>query len=398
MNAGNLCITCKGARALCGLKKCPLLARAELAPKMNIGTEFAGPATSVFVGRVGYPNVFIGPTAPFALQNIHQADNPALWYGMDYSDIIAFRSSMIRSKNKQNIFSNDRIVDNVREIAMSVKPTDIEMTFDKKPVYSVKFSDVVQPMGPSVMLKSLRITENTSIPEKIDKIVSDELRATESTFALYKTGLDVYKVSAIFSTGALGLQHNKRIVPTRYSITAIDDIICKNMINDVRNFPSVNEFYVYSSKYLDNHFQILFMPGNWEYEDFEAWSPGSFWAGDAKDVELVEEYEPYDGRTAYAEKEGGGYYAARIGVVEALHRMRRQARVIVFREIYEGYMIPLGVWVVRETVRNAFKDEPKKFSTMAEALTHIGTKLRIPIQRYMKNSIILRQKRIDDFA
>lgn len=398
MNSGNLCITCKGSRALCGLKKCPLLARAEIAPKMNIGTEFAGPATSVFVGRVGYPNVFVGPVAPFALQNLHQVDNPAAWYGMDYSDIITFRSSMIRSKNKQNIFSSDRVVENVREIAMAIKPTDIEMIFDKKPTYAVKFSDTVQPMGPSVMLKTLRITENTSIPEKVDRIVSDELRASESTFALYKTGLDVYKVSAIFSTGALGLQHNKRIVPTRYSITAIDDIVCKNMINDVRNFPSINEFYVYSSNYLDNHFQILFMPGSWEYEDFEAWSPGSFWAGGLKDVELVEEYEPYDGRTSYAEKEGGGYYAARIGVVEALHKMRRQARVIVFREIYEGYMIPLGVWVVRETVRNAFKNEPQKFSTMAEALTHIGTKLRIPMQRYMKNSVILRQKRIDDFA
>jgi hypothetical protein len=370
----------------------------EISPKVDIGTEFSGPATSVFVGRIGYPNVFIGPVAPFALQNIYQADNPALWYGMDYSDIIAFRSSMIRSKNKQNIFSNERIVENVREIALSIKPTDVEMSFDKKPVYSVKFSDVIQPMGPSVNLKSLRIMENTKIPEKVDKIVSDEMRAFESTFELYKTGLDVYKVSAIFSTGVLGLKENKKIVPTRYSITAIDDIICKNMLEEVRTFPSINDFYVYSSSYLDNHFEILFMPGNWEYEDFEAWSPGSFWAKWVKDAQIVEEYEPYDGRTAYADKEGGGYYAARIGVVEALHRMRKQARVIVFREIYEGYMIPLGVWVVRETVRNAFKDAPQKFSSMQEALAHIGTKLRIPMQQYMKSSIILRQRRIDDFS
>lgn len=398
MNSNNLCIVCKGSRALCGLAKCPLLARAEIAPKMNIGTEFAGPATSVFVGRVGYPNVFIGPVAPFAMQNLHQVDNPAMWYGMDYSDIVAFRSSMIRSKDKQNIFSNDRVVESTREIALSIKPTDIEMTFDKKPVYAVKFSDIVQPMGPSVTLKSLRVTENPSIPEKVDKIVTDDLRAIESTSALYKIGLDVYKVSAIFSTGILGLKDNKKIVPTRYSITAIDDIICKNMLEELRTFPCINEFYVYSSKYLDNHFQILFMPGNWEYEDFEAWSPGSFWAGGLKDIELVEEYEPFDGRTKYADKEGGGYYAARIGVVEALYRMRKQARVIVFREIYEGYMIPLGVWVVRETVRNAFKNEPQKFSTMQEALAHIGTKLRVPIQKYMKNSVVLRQRRIDEFT
>ncbi|MEM7819665.1 MAG: Nre family DNA repair protein [Candidatus Aenigmatarchaeota archaeon] len=397
MRPGNLCIICKGSRALCGLKRCPLLARIDITTKINIDTEFFGPSTSVFVGRIGYPNVFIGPVVPVLLKNLYEIDNPNLWFGMEYSDIISFRSSMLRSKSKQNIFSNEKIVDNIQQIALSIKPIDVEMSFDKKPTYKVMFSDVVQPMGPSVSIKKLNLAENPKIPQKIEKIVSDDLKAKESSFLLYKTGLDVYKISTIFSTGALGLQKNKKLVPTRYSITAIDDIICKNLLNYVRNYPSINEFRVYSSQYLDNHFEILLIPGNWEYENFEAWSPGSFWASYIKNAEIVEEYEPFQGRTSYAEKEGGGYYAARIGVVEALYKMKRQARVIVFREIYEGYMIPLGVWVVRETVRNAFKNPCKIFSTLDEALNHINTKLRLPIEYYKKISIILRQKRLDDF-
>jgi len=397
MQPGNLCITCKGSRGLCGWKKCPLLAKIEIVPKINIGKDFFGPSTSVFVGRIGYPNVFVGPVAPLTLQNLYEIDSPSQWFGREYSDIISFRSLMLRSKSKQNIFSKERIVENVQEIALSVKPIDIEMEFSKKPTYRVNFSDIIQPMGPSVILKNLRIAENPKIPEKIDKIIADELRAFESGFMLYRTGLDIYKISTIFSTGILGMHESKKIVPTRYSITAIDDIIFKNLVKEIREFPQLNEYRVYSSKYLDNHFEILLIPGNWEYENFEAWSPGSFWASYIKEAEIVEEYEPFEGRTAYAEKEGGGYYAARIGVAEGLYELRKQARVIVFREIYEGYMIPLGVWVVRETVRNAFKNPCRRFSTLDDALNHISSRLRLPLDRYKKISKILQQKRLDTF-
>ena len=114
-------------------------------------------------------------------------------------------------------------------------------------------------------------------------------------------------------------------------------------------------------------------------------------------MQLVEEYEPFKGRTSYADKEGGGYYAARLGVLEGLRKLKRRARVVVFREVYEGYTIPLGVWVVRETARNAFNGSPQKFATLKEALSHIDSKIRLPMSDYVKNSRILKQTRISDF-
>jgi len=382
---------------LCGWKKCPLLARIDVKPDVKISENFFGPSTSVFVGRVGYPNVFLGPVAPLTLQNLYEIDNPDKWFGREYSDIISFRSLMLRSKSKQNIFSRDRIVENVQEIALSVRPVDVEMDFTKKPLYKVNFSDVVQPMGPSVTLERMKIAENPKIPSKVDKIVSDEIKAFDSSFMLYKTGLDVYKISTILSVGTLGFEDRKKLVPTRFGITAIDDIIFKNLITEIRDFPQINDYRVYSSQYLDNHFEILLIPGNWEYENFEAWSPGSFWAKFIKDAQIVEEYEPFLGRKTYADKEGGGYYAARIGVAEGLYKLHRQARVIVFREIYEGYMVPLGVWVVRETVRNAFDNPYESFPTLEQALDHVNSKLRLPVDRYRKQSRILQQKRLDSF-
>ncbi len=117
---------------------------------------------------------------------------------------------------------------------------------------------------------------------------------------------------------------------------------------------------------------------------------------------IVEDYEGFKGRKQYAE-EGGGYYAARLAVAEALHKMRRQAGVIVFREIHPSYFIPLGVWVVRETVRAAFRNRCVKFETKMAALKYIDsllqakTGLKLAIRDFEVQSVILRQKKLTDY-
>jgi hypothetical protein len=139
------------------------------------------------------------------------------------------------------------------------------------------------------------------------------------------------------------------------------------------------------------------MPGAWEFELLEAWSPNTLWtAGNARPV-IQAEYEGYSGRTKYAEKEGGGYYAVRIGVVEKLHQMRRQARVIVLREIYEGYSVPVGVWEVRENVRHALEKKPERFGNLSEALSAMQMRLRIQVSEYARISETLKQRKIVDY-
>lgn len=397
VSPARLCVICKGGRNLCGLQRCPLLSRINLAPKIEkeMKKDFFGPSLNLFVGRFGYPKVSIGPLA--ALEEKPLLDSPNSWFGHDYSEIIELRSLLIRSKQREDIFSKSKFIEQNQELVLARKPTDIEMLFKKKPIYQVSFSDIVQPMGPTGTLEKFRLTENPKISQKTEKIARDEIKANEASFLFYKRGQDVYKITTILSSGILGLEENKKLVPTRWSITATDDIIFKKIIQEVKQFPSVNDFFVYESQYLDNHFLILLMPGNWEFENFEAWAPGSFWSQQAKNVQIVEEYESFRGRTVYAELEGGGYYASRIGIAEGLKQLGRQGRVVVFREVYEGYMIPLGVWVVRETVRNAFKKNPLKFSIKEEALKYIDSKLRLPVSEYMKRSRILKQKRLGDF-
>lgn len=70
------------------------------------------------------------------------------------------------------------------------------------------------------------------------------------------------------------------------------------------------------------------------------------------------------------------------------------------RESHPGYILPVGVWNVRENVRAALRNQPRRFRTLKDALIHASTVLDIPVSRWIKNSAVLKdvlyQRRIDD--
>lgn len=396
VSAARMCLVCKGSRALCGQVHCPLMARIRVEPKLrDIPRDFFGPSTSVFVGRIGYPRVCVGPLA--AVEYSKGMDDPSSWFGMEYSKLIEMRSMMLRSRITHNVRSRDRFILENQELALADRPTDVELSLKAKPVYRVNFSDIVQPMGPSASLERMSLAENPHIPRRIDYIVSDDLKASQAGIMLYNNGHDVYRITNILSSGAIGKRDARKLVPTRWSIVAVQNMVADDLIARLRDYPQVNDFRVYSSQFLDNHFEILLMPGEWEFENFEAWAPGSMWTSQLKRAEIIGEHETFRGRKRYAEKQGGGYYASRLGIAEGLAGLRRQARVVVFREVYEGYTVPLGNWQILENVRNAFRQGFRAFPTRKDALEHIDSRLRIPVRDYVKKSLLLSQGRLADF-
>jgi hypothetical protein len=84
-----------------------------------------------------------------------------------------------------------------------------------------------------------------------------------------------------------------------------------------------------------------------------------------------------------------------------LVKERRQATVVVLREARPGYIMPVGVWQVRENVRNAMRQKPYLFKTLDESLRFIGSRFEIPLRRWVLQSQLLRnalfQKKITDF-
>jgi DNA repair protein NreA len=242
----------------------PIYLRKKMAPK--VGENFFGPSPSVFIGHYGYPNVFAGPLG--ALEERQEIDDPSQWIKKDYAEIIELRSLMIRSKQAQNIFSADRFTHDMQDISLATNSPDIEVGFKKKPLLKFSVSQYTQPMGPTGMIDKFKVVENPKIPNFVEAVVTDDLKANDSAVSLYSKGIDVYKITTILSAGTLGIK--KKLVPTRWSITATDDIIAKNLIKDIREFRQIDDILVFESQHLDNHFLIFLMPGSWEFENFEA--------------------------------------------------------------------------------------------------------------------------------
>jgi len=402
-----LCVICKGSRLLCGKLRCPIMVKVNYylksIPLMNSEDIEGASPPSVFIGRIGYPNVYAGPLVPPVQTDTSMYDLPELWFGKSIDEIVAFRSMLVRGKQRVHVqkFSEaGAVIDKTRELALAVKPVDVEMLLTKKPHGNIFMSDEVQPFGPSAPIRDLRMG-TTAWDHHIENVYSDtDLKAVPAVVELYGKGVFETKIQRAFSVGAFGMEKNRRFVPTRWSITAVDDIISKYLMEKVRQFPEINEYRIYESRYLDNIFEVLMIPRQWSYEAIEAWYPGTVWNPNGKQVVMFGDWEGYEKRTTYAQI-GGCYYAARLAVSELLVKEQRQATVIVLREAHLGYIMPVGVWQVRENVKNAMRQKPLLFNTLNEALQRIANQFRIPLESWVRESHLIRntlfQRRITDF-
>jgi hypothetical protein len=403
----SLCVICKGARFLCGKTRCPIMLKVNYFLKsvpLMASEDIAGASPpSVFIGRIGYPHVYAGPLVPPVHEDTSLFDLPEQWFGRSMDEIVGFRSLLIRGKHRvhvQKFKSAGKILDQTRDLALAENCVDTELSLTKKPRGSIYMDDDVQPFGPSAPIRDLHVG-NARFDHRVEKAYYDtDLRATGAVLELYDRGVMVTKIQKAFSVGAFGIEKNRRLVPTRWSITAVDDIISKNLREIVKTFPEINEYRVYESMYLDNVFEILMIPAQWSYESMEAWYPGTVWNPNGKSVAIYSDWEGNSGRTTYAQI-GGCYYSARLATCEQLVKERRQATVIVLREARPGYIMPVGVWQVRENVRNAMRQKPYLFNTLNDSLKFIGGRFEIPMQRWILQSELLKQalyqRRITDF-
>jgi hypothetical protein len=115
----------------------------------------------------------------------------------------------------------------------------------------------------------------------------------------------------------------------------------------------------------------------------------------AKAPMIMQDHEMETGRKKYASNITGAYYSARREIVEMLYLAHKCARAIVFREVGGGYLTPLGVWVIRETIRNILKDgfdseNMKTHETLQDALARVKDDMRIPLKFWLHTSKFLK--------
>ncbi len=356
-------------------------------------TELRGSSPpDIFIGHFDYPNVYIGPLIPPEFGDTSMLGTPERWVGKSMEQIIEMRSSLVRGMYKSSVFNveNGKVEDYIKELGLAERCVDANISFASKPVLRLRADDDSQPYGPSAKLKDFSIDTNITPNKKVESAYSDiDMLASDAFVELYQKGVDISKIQKALSAGLLGIGKNRKFVPTRWSITAVDDTLSKDNLKEVKANESIDKTRVYEYCALDNRWIVMMMPGAWSYELVEAWYPKTVWNENGKDVSIFSSYELFDGRKKYAEI-GGCYYAARLATSELLKKEGKQARIVILREAHPGYILPVGVWNVREHVREALKAVPAEFDTFKSALEYAGTKLEIPMKSWITNSNILR--------
>ncbi len=346
---------------------------------------------SVFVGSHNYPKVFVGPMVPPVHGDTTLLDSPEQWKGKSLEDIVNFRLNLVRGIQKVGIDQTDeRYIESLQELTMSSKPIDSDLMFKKSTTSNISLDGESAPFGPIGEIKSAKFSGTTSV-KSIEKTYYDkDLKAQDAVLNLYNSGIEISKIQKCFSIGMLG--QKRKLVPTKWSITATDDIICKSLTDKVLDFSLIDSCKVFSHEHLGNIFTIVLFPHRWIYEMIEAWySNGVMGFGsDYEDARGI------DHPPAIA----GAYFAAKLGVLEYLVQMKIQAGIVILREIRPEYAIPVGVWQVREGIREAMKKMPIVADDFGHALSLASQKMSISKSEWLAHGNVLgliRQKVLSDF-
>jgi len=399
-----LCVKCKGYKYLCGLPSCPILDRfrniAVTVSKIKSSDKIQGATPpSIVVGERNYPKVSLVYNVPPSVigEEAKDYENPEIWWGKkSLSDILSLRTSMISSLLSGINVNNPEVLyeKEVSITAVAEKPVLSEVYSENKEIIpKLKFDGILLPRGPSLKAKDIKIDENPKVPKPIEKLITDDVKAQQAILELYNNKQSVYTIINALSLGLLGKRKNRKIVPTRWAITAVDTTLGNFMLKEIKGLDTISEIFVYYNSYLGNYFHIILFPSKYRSIWIEIWHPLSLWANELVVSDLSEDYW---GEYDFLD---GGYMAARMSTIEKLYEMRKQAGIIIIREITSEYYAPVGNWHIRETVKRAFNNSPVKFDKLEDAIKYVNTRLRAKINLFEIKSIksLITQRTIDEF-
>ncbi len=354
---------------------------------VKVGKDLEGSTPpSVFIGRWNYPKVYAGPMMTNFKGDSSIFDSPESWLNENKTqdEIINYRLNLVRGKQLLRINDLDNpLVDKLTDISLAKTSTDSEAIFGRTPRGSM-LSEDNEPHGPSAVLEEFNI-DAVKWDRKLEKSYYDtDLTARDAVMYLHNKDIPFSNMQKAFSVGAFGLKNKRKLVPTRWSITACDTTIADELLKEVRHYPTIDSYQVFEYYSLKNKYVIILMPMEWQYE----WTE-SFLKLMGNEELIFSDYELNTGKKEYSSV-GGCFYTAKMAVLEHLKEKKKQAGLIILREAYTGY-VPLGVFNVRENIRSAMKQPYKEFETLKESLKYAGTQLKIPISRYVKISKLLKE-------
>jgi hypothetical protein len=356
-------------------------------PSVDVGRELEGSTPpSVFIGSYNYPKVFAGPMISPIQGDTAIMDTPESWIqnNKTQEDIIGYRLNLVRGKLTNKVTDlNNPFVEKLQEISLSSTSIISEAEFGNKP-RGLSFNEQHTPHGPSALIEKFDI-ESVKWDRELEKAYYDsDLKAADAVMHLHHEEVPFSHIQKAFSVGTMGVDKNRRMVPTRWSITACDTTIGNRLLKEVKNYDLIETHRVYEFSSLNNYYAVLMLPIEWQFEWMEA-----FMHVMGREELIFSDYENNEGKKGYS-RVGGCYYTSKMAVLEELARLKKQAGIIILREAYHGY-IPLGVFNVRENIRSAMNQPYREFEDMKTALNYISDNLKLPMDKFIKTSDLLKE-------
>jgi hypothetical protein len=363
-----------------------LTASTILMKSLVAGKEIDGSSPpSVFIGSWNYPDIYAGPMVTTSHGNTAIMDTPESWISGNKTqeEIIGYRLNLVRGKQMVNAGTLDtRFIEKLQEISLSETSIESDVAFSSIPS-GTSFSEEHTPFGPSAPLERFEI-ETQRWDHNLEKVFYDtDMKATDAITDLHRKGVLFSSIQKAFSVGTMGRQNNRHLVPTRWSITACDTMIGDQLLTDVRKCPVIDTLRIHEFSSLHNNYAVILLPTHWQYE----WSEAFLHILGNEEL-VFSDNEGQKKKTVYSHL-GGCYYTCKMAVLEALAREQRQAGAIVLREALQGY-VPMGVFNVRENVRNAMNQPGQEFEDIKTALSHISEKFTLPMSRFIEEGALLR--------
>ena len=240
----NPCVLCKGAKNLCGKDKCALMVKYYARSKTRSlidGLDLTGSSPpGVFVGRYGYPKVEVGPLVPPEFGDTSLMDTPEEWVGKSIQDIADFRFSAGPGQvpGGSEGLPERRPDDGVhpgpgamRELGGRGGQLPQAAHRQDRPG---RRDPAIRTLGPP---EPLRDHQPEVRPQGGEGLLRHGPQGRGGGDRPLPQGVLISKIQKAFSVGAFGMERNRRLVPTRWSITAVDDTLGKELLKSTKTFP-----------------------------------------------------------------------------------------------------------------------------------------------------------------
>ena len=403
-----LCARCKGYKLLCGLPRCPIIARLQSQAlslsRLRGGREVEGDTPpSALVGERGYPSVKVYFMIPPGERGERAAyyEDPAGWAsrGTPLDVILKLRSGLVSAalgvdarKPHENLYQSE-----LGPASLSERPVDSEAVLSRPPTPRLSFNGYTKPIGPTAPAERIEVQGSPKLHPRLESLIWDDVKAETAVKELADAGVDVYKIHRAMSLGFLGRLRSRRLVPTRWAITAVDEALSRYWREKLRDKPWLDRVEVYTAEYLGNIFTIILLPGAGRMEWIEAWHPKGLWTGSTSKPVFWRVEEDALGRKT---EEDGGFSAAKEAVLRRLVLRGRRADVVIIREILPSYYAPVGNWHIRETVAKALESGPIMVNPGKDELGGVVSNIhRLPPDELIGRSRLLKpRKTLEDFT